>query len=190
MPLMLKFIVKVWCMRFSALTERGGSRKGRTHGDLPENAMTTTPEGALAVAQQRRAAESLPYFGAVLPAEAHALLKSLPNAQLIDVRTRAEWDYVGRVPGSILIEWNSYPSGTRNPAFLEQLHAAAADPSTPLLFLCRSGQRSDSAARAAAAAGYSMAFNVLEGFEGTKDADGHRSTLGGWRKAGLPWVQG
>jgi rhodanese-related sulfurtransferase len=94
------------------------------------------------------------------------------------------------VPGSILIEWNTYPSGARNPAFLEQLRATAGDPNTPLLFFCRSGQRSDSAARAAAAAGYKMALNVLEGFEGAKDSDGHRGTLGGWRKAGLPWIQG
>jgi rhodanese-related sulfurtransferase len=155
-----------------------------------DSMMKSAAEAALAAAQQRRVTEELPYFGAVLPAEADALLKSLPNARLIDVRTRAEWDYVGRVPGSILIEWNAYPSGARNPAFLEQLRAAMPDPKTPLLFLCRSGQRSDSAARAAAAAGYGMAFNVLEGFEGAKDADGHRSTLGGWRKAGLPWVQG
>jgi rhodanese-related sulfurtransferase len=89
-----------------------------------------------------------------------------------------------------LIEWTTYPSGARNPAFLEQLRAAAVDPQAPVLFICRSGQRSDSAARAAAAAGYSMTFNVLEGFEGPKDAQGHRGTLGGWRKTGLPWVQG
>jgi rhodanese-related sulfurtransferase len=155
-----------------------------------EKLIPTPTDAVLAAAQQRRTAGDLPYFGAVVPSEAHTLLSALPNAQLIDVRTRAEWDYVGRVPRSILIEWNTYPSGARNPAFLEQLRAAAADPKTPLLFFCRSGQRSDGAARAAAGAGYSMAFNVLEGFEGAKDADGHRGTLGGWRKAGLPWVQG
>lgn len=152
--------------------------------------MPTSADAAIAAAQDRRTADDLPYFGAVVPVEAHALLSALPNAQLIDVRTRAEWDYVGRVPGSILIEWNTYPSGARNPAFLEQLRTAAADPNMPLLFFCRSGQRSDSAARAAAAAGYKMALNVLEGFEGAKDSEGHRGSLGGWRKAGLPWIQG
>jgi rhodanese-related sulfurtransferase len=152
--------------------------------------MTATAKTILAAAQQRGSNEGLPYFGAVVPTEARALLEELPHARLIDVRTRAEWDYVGRVPGSILIEWTTYPSGARNPAFLEQLRAAAADPQAPVLFICRSGQRSDSAARAAAAAGYRMAFNVLEGFEGPKDAEGHRGTLGGWRKSGLPWVQG
>jgi len=155
-----------------------------------ELVMKPIAKAVLAAAQQRGVADGLPYFGAILPTEAGVLLESLPNARLIDVRTRAEWDYVGRVPGSTLIEWNQYPSGARNPAFLEQLRAATPDPKTPLLFLCRSGQRSDAAARAAAEAGYDMAFNVLEGFEGDKDADGHRSTRGGWRKAGLPWVQG
>ena len=142
----------------------------------------------LAAAQKRAREEGLSYFGALTPLEAYALLAANPRAHLIDVRTRAEWDYVGRVPGSTLIEWNSYPSGARNPQFLEQLQGAVEDLQAPLLFICRSGQRSDSTARAAA--GYIMAFNVLEGFEGPKDSEGHRGTLGGWRKAGLPWVQG
>src|SRR5260221_7571003 len=114
---------------------------------------------ALAAAQQRRADRALPYSGAVTPSEARALLEAFPQARLVDVRTRAEWDYVGRVPGSILIEWTTYPEGMRNPRFLEQLHQAASAPDAPLLFLCRSGQRSDHAARAAQAAGYEHAFN-------------------------------
>jgi rhodanese-related sulfurtransferase len=152
--------------------------------------MTTVGETVLSTAQRRRVDLELPYYGAVLPGEAHALLSAFPNARLIDVRTRPEWEYVGHVPGSILIEWTTYPTGARNPRFLDELRAAATDPDAPLLFFCRSGQRSDSAARAAAAAGYTMAFNMLEGFEGPKDAEGHRGTLSGWRKAGLPWVQG
>jgi rhodanese-related sulfurtransferase len=152
--------------------------------------MTKAEDAILAAAQKRGTELGLPYYGAILPQEAHALLEAFPNARLIDVRTRPEWEYVGHVPGSILIEWNTYPTGTRNPRFLDELRAAATDPEAPLLFLCRSGQRSDGAARAAAAAGYRMAFNMLEGFEGPKDPQGHRSTLSGWRKAGLPWVQG
>jgi rhodanese-related sulfurtransferase len=151
--------------------------------------MTKAEDAILAAAQERGGELELPYYGAIQPREAQGLLAAFPNARLIDVRTRPEWEYVGHVPGSILIEWNTYPAG-RNPRFLEELRAAATDPDAPLLFLCRSGQRSDSAARAAAAAGYRMAFNVLEGFEGPKDPEGHRSTLSGWRKAGLPWVQG
>lgn len=154
------------------------------------NSKSAPVEEVLAAAQKRAAEGSLSYFGAVTPNEAHALLAADPRARLIDVRTRAEWDYVGHVPGSVLIEWNTYPSGTRNPAFLDELRSKAGDTDAPVLFFCRSGQRSDSAARVAAAAGYTRAFNVLEGFEGPKDADGHRSTLAGWRKAGLPWVQG
>jgi len=132
----------------------------------------------------------LPYFGAVPPSHAFALLSGVPGARLIDVRTRAEWEYVGHVPNSFLLEWILYPDGQRNAQFLSQLQAAAPDHGAPVLFLCRSGHRSDAAARAAAAAGYSTAFNVLEGFEGDKDTHGQRGKLGGWRKAGLPWVQG
>ena len=146
-------------------------------------------EEVLAAAQKRATEQGLSYFGAVTPLEAYTLLSANPKAHLIDVRTRAEWDYVGRVPGSTLIEWNTYPAGTRNPAFLDELRAAVGDREAPLLFFCRSGQRSDGAAQAAAEAGYAMAFNVLEGFEGPKDSEGHRGTLSGWRKAGLPWVQ-
>jgi rhodanese-related sulfurtransferase len=145
---------------------------------------------ALAAAQQRRVDRALPYSGAVTPGEARALLEAFAQARLIDVRTRAEWDYVGRVPGSILIEWTTYPEGMRNPRFLEQLRDAAKAPDTPLLFLCRSGQRSDQAARAAHAAGYRHAFNVIEGFEGDRDANGQRGHVNGWRHAGLPWTQG
>jgi rhodanese-related sulfurtransferase len=152
--------------------------------------LTKLDDLILAAAQKRRAELNLPYYGAISPQEAQTLLEAFPNALLIDVRTRPEWEYVGHVPGSILIEWTRYPNGERNPHFLDELRAAAADAETPLLFFCRSGQRSDSAARAAAAAGYTMAFNMLEGFEGPKDAEGHRGTLSGWRKAGLPWVQG
>jgi rhodanese-related sulfurtransferase len=150
---------------------------------------TPALDSILAAAQERAASEGLSYFGAVTPLEAQAILVADPRARLIDTRTRAEWDYVGRPPNASLVEWNTYPAGTRNPVFLDELQALAADRDAPVLFICRSGQRSDSAARAAAAAGYKMAFNVLEGFEGPRDANGHRGTVSGWRKAGLPWVQ-
>lgn len=151
--------------------------------------MASPADAVLEAAQKRGVELGLPYYGALLPVEARALLAAFPNAQVIDVRTRPEWDYVGHVPGSVLIEWTTYPNGTRNPRFLDELRAAATDPDAPVLFLCRSGQRSDGAARTAAAAGYTLAMNLLEGFEGPKDQQGHRGTLGGWRKAGLPWVQ-
>jgi rhodanese-related sulfurtransferase len=147
-------------------------------------------ERLFAAAHELAQGSRLPYFGAVAPSDAYALVKAATDARLIDVRTRPEWDYVGHAPDSSLLEWNVYPEGTRNPDFLAELRILAPDPEAPVLFLCRSGVRSDGAARMAAAAGYSKAFNVLEGFEGDKDARGQRGTLGGWRKAGLPWVPG
>src|SRR6202521_4153103 len=153
-------------------------------------AMEDLVKGIFAAAHERALKDRLPYFGAVSPTDAYAVLRAAPDARLIDVRTRPEWDYVGHVPDSSLLEWNAYPDGRRNPEFLPELRVKAPDPEAPLLFLCRTAHRSDGAARVAAAAGYSKAFNVLEGFEGDKDAAGQRGKLGGWRKAGLPWVQG
>ena len=130
----------------------------------------------------------LPYEGALLPVEAQTILQKLPNAKLVDVRSRAELAFVGRVPGSIEIEWKSYPSMLPNPKFLEQLkQQVPAD--AVVMFLCRSGGRSHDTAVAATQAGYRDAFNVLEGFEGERDAGGHRNTVGGWRARGLPWTQ-
>lgn len=143
----------------------------------------------LNLAQQRAAALGLPYAGALTPAEAHDLLRLAPGARLVDVRTRAEWDWVGRVPGAVEIEWNRYPGGARNENFLAELKRQV-EPGVPVLFLCRSGGRSDGAARLAAEAGYSSAYNILEGFEGDRDANGQRGKIGGWRHAGLPWQQG
>jgi rhodanese-related sulfurtransferase len=138
-------------------------------------------------ASERAARLRLPYAGALVPDEAHALMQA--GAKLVDVRTKPELLYVGRVPGSVLVEWQTYPGNAQNPEFLSQLAQAVA-PGETLMFLCRSGVRSHFAAAAAAQAGWPDSHNVLEGFEGDKDAAQHRSTVGGWRKAGLPWVQG
>lgn len=143
----------------------------------------------LTLARERAQALGLPYAGALTPQEAYDVLQHAPGARLVDVRTRAEQDWVGRVAGAAEIEWNTYPGGGRNENFLAQLKQAV-DPQSAVLFLCRSGARSDAAARAATAAGYGNCYNVLEGFEGDRDANGHRSTVGGWRHAGLPWQQG
>ena len=138
-------------------------------------------------ARERGQKLKLPYAGALLPDEACALMQA--GAKLVDVRTEAELQYVGSVPGSETIEWNTYPEGERNPDFLKQL-AGAVKKDEPVMFLCRSGARSHHAAIAATQAGWQEAYNILEGFEGDKDAAGHRNTVGGWRKAGLPWIQG
>lgn len=143
----------------------------------------------LKLAHERAEQMGLPYAGALTPAEAWEVLQSAPGAKLVDVRTRAELDWVGRVPNAVEIEWLSYPGNTPNPAFAQQLKREV-DPEALVMFLCRSGGRSDKAARLAAEVGYSEAYNVLEGFEGDRDANGQRNRIGGWRHAGLPWSQG
>jgi rhodanese-related sulfurtransferase len=140
-------------------------------------------------ASARAAEKKLPYAGALLPAEANAILLADSDARLVDVRTQAELDWVGHVPGALTIEWNSWPGGEKNPHFIEKLKNNISSSRAALLFLCRSGARSHNAAIAATLAGYANSFNVLEGFEGDKDENGHRNTRGGWRAAGLPWVQ-
>ncbi|PWJ25455.1 rhodanese-related sulfurtransferase [Branchiibius hedensis] len=138
--------------------------------------------------------ESAPtYAGDVTPAEAYTLLEQEPNATLVDVRTRAEWTYVGLPDLSgigkqvVTVEWLSYPDGQVNPDFVEQVRAATPD-GGPLLLLCRSGVRSVAAAEALSAAGLPNSYNIVEGFEGGLDEDGHRS-VNGWKLAGLPWRQ-
>lgn len=147
----------------------------------------TDPDSIKKLARQRASDLKLPYAGALLPNEANALMAN--GAALVDVRTKAELEWVGRVPGASAVEWNTWPGGKPNPDFLAQLEAQVPK-ATAVMFLCRSGGRSHNAAAAAAKAGYVEAYNVLEGFEGDKDAEGHRNTSGGWRVAGLPWVQG
>jgi rhodanese-related sulfurtransferase len=146
-------------------------------------------DSILARARQRAAEKGLSYAGALLPQEAYALMNDRPGATLVDVRTKAELYWVGRVPGAVAIEWTLYPGGARNPDFLKQLQAAVTDVETPVMFLCRSGVRSHDAAMLASSAGYRCSYNVLEGFEGNRDAHGHRNTMAGWRVAGLPWEQ-
>jgi rhodanese-related sulfurtransferase len=144
---------------------------------------------AILQASQQRARElSLPYEGVLYPREAYEIMQSAPGARLVDVRSRAELDWVGRVPDSVDIEWATYPGMKRNPHFLTQLEQQI-DKEALVLFICRSGSRSHHAAAAATLAGYSDCYNVLEGFEGDTDTSKHRNSTGGWRAAGLPWEQ-
>lgn len=152
--------------------------------------MTQTAD-ILATARTRGQARQVPYAGIVTPQEAHALVRSDPAVKLVDVRTNAERDWVGTVviPDTqhAWIQWNLYPSGTPNPDFLAQLSQIATTDQV-LLFLCRSGVRSRHAAKLASENGYAQCFDILEGFEGDKDIDGHRKTVSGWCKSGLPWI--
>jgi rhodanese-related sulfurtransferase len=131
--------------------------------------------------------------------ECWQMLQADKSAQLVDVRTSAEWNFVGvpvlrdlgREP--ILIEWQRYPDMAVNAAFAEtlsrELDARGAGRDSPVLFICRSGARSLAAAMALAALGHGKAYNVAGGFEGACDPYGHRGTIEGWKHDGLPWMQ-
>lgn len=128
------------------------------------------------------------YAGDLTPTDAHRYLLEHPNAVMVDVRTAAEWNWVGipDIDGIRFVEWSSWPTGARNESFVEEA-AQGLSTDQPMLLLCRSGARSIAAANALTEAGFSQCYNVLDGFEGPLQ-DGHRS--GGWRGAGLPWKQG
>jgi rhodanese-related sulfurtransferase len=135
------------------------------------------------------------YAGDVTPLQAWTALQDELEAALVDVRTHAEWTYVGLPDlGSlgksvVRIEWQRYPGGRVNETFTAQLDAAGISRDAAVYFLCRSGVRSVAAARAATAGGWARAYTVLDGFEGPHDAASHRN-LSGWKVVGLPWVQG
>lgn len=145
----------------------------------------------LTTARSRGEAGKFPYAGAVTPTEAYELISQNPRVKLVDVRTNAERDWVGRVvipePQHLAVQWATYPGSVPNPDFMAQLRQVAA-PDDVLLFLCRSGVRSRHAAKLATEQGYANCFDILEGFEGDKDQNGHRKTVGGWCVAGLPWA--
>jgi rhodanese-related sulfurtransferase len=139
------------------------------------------------------------YAGDVSAAEAWELLKSDPKAQLVDVRSMAEWNFVGLPELSGVgrkvhcIEWQQFPSMAFNPDFVAEtagvLAAAGAQAESPVLYLCRSGGRSRAAAIAMTRAGYKNSFNVAGGFEGDLDPERHRGSSNGWKASGLPWKQ-
>ena len=94
----------------------------------------------LQLARERARELGLPYTGALTPQEAYQVWQLAPGAKLVDVRTRAEWDWVGRIPGAVEIEWQSYPENRPNGHFLAQLKQQV-DPEARLMFLCRSDVR-------------------------------------------------
>lgn len=153
---------------------------------MAEASTALRPADILETGTARARERGLPYAGALTPREAWALVET-DAAVLIDVRTSEELQWVGFVPGALHVEWKAWKAAAPRPEFSEDLSRTVAK-DRPVLFLCRSGVRSQGAARAAAAAGYT-AFDVLEGFEGGLDADQHRGKVDGWRKAGLPWRQ-
>jgi rhodanese-related sulfurtransferase len=139
---------------------------------------------------------SLPYAGDISATQAWERLTSDAGAQLVDVRTMAEWNFVGLPDLSSLgrqvhcVEWQNFPTGARNPGFVEEASQALPSKDAPVLLLCRSGARSRAAAIALTQAGFGQAFNIAGGFEGDMDEEGHRGNRGGWKAANLPWRQG
>jgi rhodanese-related sulfurtransferase len=135
------------------------------------------------------------YAGDVDPSDAYVGLEADADAVLVDVRTSAEWSYVGQPDltqigkRAIFLEWQHFPDGSLNGGFVGLLREAGLHEGVPIYFLCRSGARSAAAAKAATAAGLGPAYNVADGFEGQLGRDGHRSVTG-WKAAGLPWRQG
>jgi rhodanese-related sulfurtransferase len=131
----------------------------------------------------------------VPPRQVWEALRKDPKAQLVDVRTDAEWTFVGLPDLSsagkqvVPIQWQVYPTMVRNTAFADQLKEAGFTAEHHIYFICRSGQRSLAAAQAAQAAGFPRSYNVADGFEGGVDAAGHRGVVSGWKAEGLPWRQ-
>jgi rhodanese-related sulfurtransferase len=155
--------------------------------DLAEIVLPQALEQARALAAE----QGLSYAGGVPPQQAWQLLQS-GDAQLVDVRSAEELKFVGQVPGSQHVAWATGTALTRNPRFVRELEAKlakAGGKDAVVLLLCRSGKRSVLAAEAAAKAGFTNVYNVLEGFEGEIDARGQRGHADGWRFHGLPWSQ-
>ena len=131
----------------------------------------------------------------VTPPQVYEALRTDPAARLVDVRTSAEFAYVG-LPDlgdvgqePVLIPWQVFPTMHVNADFVDNLQQAGIGPEHKVYFLCRSGVRSTAAAQAAQAAGYRHVYNIADGFEGPPDADGHRGQISGWKAVGLPWQQ-
>lgn len=134
------------------------------------------------------------YAGDLQPVDVWERLNRDPRAAMIDVRTHPEWVFVG-VPDLsgigrtlVTVSWQSYPTMERNPDFAAQVRAAGITPDQPLFLLCRSGVRSRAAAQHLTELGFAECWNIVDGFEGQIDPTRHRG-VGGWRAAGLPWLQ-
>jgi len=135
------------------------------------------------------------YAGDLTPEETWEILKNEESAVLIDVRTAAEWNYVGVADLSSLskeqltISWVTFPGNQKNENFVTEVESVCLDKEAKVISICRSGVRSIATSKTLTEAGYTQAYNVLEGFEGNKNDDEHRGNVGGWKVRGLPWKQ-
>ncbi len=123
------------------------------------------------------------------PKQTWEMLQNNPEAMLIDVRSAGEYAFVGHPHQAVLIPWKEAPDWTANPNFIQDVDGIVEDKNTPLVLMCRSGQRSMQAAQVLEAEGYTNLANMEEGFEGNLDDEKHRSTINGWRFHQLPWRQ-
>ena len=131
------------------------------------------------------------YKGDVNPQEAFEQVTSNGNAVMIDVRTRAEWAFVGvpAVERLATISWQNFPSMQVNEEFVSAVQEAGIGKSADIYLICRSGSRSAAAAAQLTEAGFASCYNVAEGFEGDLDEARHRGSKNGWKARGLPWIQ-
>ncbi len=143
-------------------------------------------QSVIDAAQTRAKENQFPYAGAVTPQEANAL-SAMPETVLVDVRSMAELELVGRIPEAIHIEWAFYPGMVPNAAFAEQLQQKV-DKNKNVIFICRTGGRSHNAATLADTLGYDHVYNMLEGFEGATNQQNQRTMINGWKHANLPWT--
>ncbi len=126
----------------------------------------------------------------ISPKEAYAFLQTTPNALLIDVRSEIEFLFVGHPVGAIHVSWNDGPEWDVNPHFVGEIRKLVGNgDKRPILLICRSGNRSETAGQALIDAGFEQVFNVKHGFEGELDDNHHRNSVSGWRFDGLPWQQ-
>ena len=131
----------------------------------------------------------------VAPRKVWEMLQTDATAQLVDVRTDVEWNFVGLTDLAaagkqpVLIPWQVYPQMAVNPDFVAQAQQAGLASEQHIFFLCRTGVRSLAAAKAMQAAGFAHVYNIADGFEGPPDGDGHRGQVAGWKASGLPWRQ-
>lgn len=174
-------------MTTANVLEKAADKGVHASGVLPGEEVSGDSIAILNTARERAAQLNLPYAGGVTPNEAWALF-SHGDALLVDIRSAEERKFVGHVPGTLHVAWATGTALTRNPRFLRELEAKTGKTQTVLL-LCRSGKRSALAAEAAAKAGFTNVFNVLEGFEGDHNEQQQRGSHNGWRFWSLPWVQ-
>jgi len=151
--------------------------------------------GDLKTDTEKQVAPGEGYGGDVAPEAAWVILQESPDAVLVDCRTQPEWVFVG-VPDlrplgkeTLFIPWQVFPAMQVNSQFVDQVKAGGAKEDQPVLVICRSGSRSQAAAKKLTAAGFGRAYNVAFGFEGGHDENRHRGQNNGWKVSGLPWMQ-